>query len=332
MPSFLSAGAWADDFFHPHMQPQPVGLVSRVLQVTTAYVEQADSIGMQLTFAKDKTAALFHLPMLPPEESAQFSTGPEGPALHGTSAVTGQPFTLPVVQAYKHLGGIITGSGTPAPEIGYRSHQAWALIRPLRTRLFAAVSIPLPIRCHLLRSLAASRFVFGCAVLRLHAAVHFRAWARAYVAMWRALHKPRPGEKSPHAYLVLHTAAAPSPPLSLALARAVLLRQVVARGPATLRHLLWRHWEVEPHASWLGQVVQDVKHTAQYSDAAKVLLQSRSILRDLVEAVQERPTFLDQAVERGGPPVATRPVPMEPGPTRRQRACQDAHPCHTADG
>ena len=54
VPDTLSCGSWADDFVHMHSQPETAGLGRAIQQVTQVYVEQADSIGMELTFARDK--------------------------------------------------------------------------------------------------------------------------------------------------------------------------------------------------------------------------------------------------------------------------------------
>ena len=174
IPSNLACGAWADDFVHMHSQPEPIGLCEAVLRVVSCYVEQADYIGMTLGFARDKTAAIIPESSIRLDSDAVVHPGSEGPTLRGHSAVTGKAFALPLVQAYKHLGGITTVSGTPAPEIGYRAAQAWNVVRPFRHRLFSAVGIALSTRRHLLRSLAMTRFTFGSAVLPLHCAFHFR--------------------------------------------------------------------------------------------------------------------------------------------------------------
>ena len=276
VPENLSCGAWADDFVHMHLQPCPVGLCDAVLRIVTCYVEQADSIGMTLGFAKDKTAAIMPVSSLRDDPVAVIHTGPEGQYLIGHSVLSGGSFELPLVQAYKHLGGITTVTGTPAPEISFRAAQAWNVIRPFRQRLFSAVGIALRTRRLLLRSLAMTRFVFGSAVLPLHCALHFRTWAQHYTALWRSLLRRKPDERTPHAYTTLHAADAPSPPLALALGRASLLRQIVVQGPATLKRLLWAQWELEGDKSWLGAVLGDVRHAAQYISAAKVLLHQAS--------------------------------------------------------
>ena len=86
---------------------------------------------------------------------------------------------------------------------------------------------------------------------------------------------------------MLLTAEAPSPPLALALARSVLLRQIVTGGPSTLVRLLWVQWEQDSAGSWFGAVVNDVRHAAHYIPAAQLLLSAPCTLRALLEAVRD---------------------------------------------
>ena len=215
----------------------------------------------------------------------------EGRFLRVRSAVTGKDHRLPVVDVYKHLGGIVTASGTPVPEISYRHALAWSVVRPLRARLFSAVGIPFSTRCHLLRSLAMSKYAFGSAALSLSSGIHRRLWAKHYVALWRTLWRRRQGDHYRHSYAVLSAVGAPTPPLALALARAVLLRQISTHGPDTLLHLLQVHWCECPKRSWLGQVLADIHHVSQYVSAAGTLVETGAPLRFLLEAVQDEPRW-----------------------------------------
>ena len=248
-------------------------------------MEQADALGIELTFAVDKTASL--LSDLE-AQSPPILYDSEGRFLRVRSAVTGKDHRLPVVDVYKHLGGIATASGTPVPEISYRHALAWSVVRPLRARLFSAVGIPFSTRCHLLRSLALSKYAFGSAALSLSSGIHRRLWAKHYVALWRTLWRRRQGDPYRHSYAVLSDVGAPTPPLALALARAV---QISTHGPDTLLHLLQVHWCECPKRSWLGQVLGDIHHVAQYVRAAGTLVETGAPLRFLLEAVQDEPRW-----------------------------------------
>ena len=58
LPASVGCGSWADDFVHLHAQAAAAGLGCAVQSITAVYVAHADSIGMELTFARDKTAVL----------------------------------------------------------------------------------------------------------------------------------------------------------------------------------------------------------------------------------------------------------------------------------
>ena len=287
LPHTLGAGSWADDFVHLHAQRQPRGLGRAIQQIVSVYVTQAEAIGMELTFAADKTAA-----MVAPKDKVRDcdwagTTDEDGPFLWVRGHLSGTDYRLPVVHVYCHLGGVVTETLTPAPEVGLRYSLAANTVRSLGRKLFGSRHVPLRTRRCLLRSLVLSKFVFGSAVIRFGSAIHFRNWAKYYVALWRALHPWVATNKQPHAYQVLRTAEAPSPPLALALARSVLLRQIVAKGPSTLVRLLWVQWEHDPVGSWFGALVQDVRHAAQYVPVARLLLSTNCPLRALLEAVRD---------------------------------------------
>ena len=184
------------------------------------------------------------------------------------------------------------------PEIGYRHSLALMSVRPLRTKLFSAYGIPQRLRSHLLRSLAVSRYSFGSAALPLQAASHKRLWSKHYVALWRCLWRRGKNEPYRHSYSVLGLAGAPPPPLALALARAVLLRQLTTTGPATLLQLLSVHWRVHPKSSWLGLLRDDVAHLAQYVSAARTLQATGDPVVHLIEAVRDDPRWWVRQVKQ----------------------------------
>ena len=295
VPDTLSCGSWADDFVQLTMQACRLTLTDRVIRIVTLFVEQAESLGIQLTFAVDKTASLLACTQ---GQNPPVSRDEDGFYLPIRSSLSGSCHRLPVIDAYKHLGGIATVSGTPVPEIWYRHSLAMSMVRPLRTKLFAAVGIPFETRRHLLRSLAMSRYAFGSAALQVHAGIHRRLWYKNYVALWRSLWKRSKEEHYTHSYRVLGQTGAPSPPLALALSRAVLLKQVTKAGPSTLLHLLTVHWQECPKESWLGQVAGDVAHVAQYCQAARTLLDTGAPIRFLVDALQEDPIWWVQQVKK----------------------------------
>ncbi|CAE7453752.1 unnamed protein product [Symbiodinium sp. CCMP2592] len=285
-PPRLECGSWADDFVRMTSQLCRRTLSMRVTKVVSVFVAQAEALGIELTFAADKTAAVMSDVE---EQSPPVLSDQDGRFLVVTSSASGVEHRLPIVDAYKHLGGIATVSGTPVPEIGLRHSLALNVVRPLRARLFSEVGIPFDTRRHLLKSLAMSRYTFGSAALSLLSGIHKRLWAKHYVALWRSLWRRRKGESFRHCYAVLGPARAPPPPLALALARAVLLRQITSRGPSTLLHLLTVHWHESPRKAWLSQVHGDIVHVAQYGRAAETLLGTRVPVASLLEAIYDDP-------------------------------------------
>ena len=142
------------------------------------------------------------------------------------------------MDAYRHLGGIVTANCSSATEIAFRRSQALSVLRPLYKPLFSSSSIPLTIRIHLLRSLVLSRFVFASAITDLTSAVHRRGWCKHYVGLWRALYRRRHKDEHVHSYAVLYRAGATSPLLALATARAVFLSSSLCLGAsATAPHV-----------------------------------------------------------------------------------------------
>ena len=175
----------------------------------------------------------------------------------------------------------------------------WALFCPLSGvgspkgsghGVYQGSGFSLPLRRRLLRSLAVSRFVFGSAVLNLHAAMHRRSWCRTYVDLWRRLLRRVPpgtdGEhRQAHSYAALGHAEVCSPLLALALSRATFLQRLYVHGPPEALHLLQAHWEARASTSWLGQVEKDIALVSRYCSSAGLLRQTASTLRSLCDAL-----------------------------------------------
>ena len=244
---------------------------------------------MTLTFAVDKSAVLL---------CRACSREPDGVVVcdaegrHGVwilDSIRRQRHFLPIVDACKHLGTIAVSNATPGPEIAYRLAKAMATLVPLRRKPFSEASIPLPTRRTLLRALVVSKYVFSCCNVQLHAAVRRRSWCRGYVRLWRALCRWREVEQAPHSLAVLRTAAAPSPLLALALARAKYLVRLLRHGPPALLHLLRVHWVMSPACSWLGQFATDFAAVATFVPEA-ILLRQGGDVKALLDSLSQDPT------------------------------------------
>ena len=288
-PATITHAAWADDYAHLQQADSPADLEPLVVQAVQVHLERASSVGMALTFAPDKTAVL--LPLACSRAPMPCTAdNPKGlPGFTVTDAITGTAHFLPIVDCYRHLGGIITANCAPAVDIAYRFSMATAVLRPLRRKLFANKGIPLTVRAVLLRSLVVSRFVFACAVVDLSSAVHRRTWCRHYVELWSSLLRPGRPQDRPHSFLVLLHADVPSPLLALAQARAVFLHRLLRFGPAAVLHLLHAHWRAKPSSAWLSLLVRDLQAVGVYLTSARLLLQTQCPVTALVEAMQDDP-------------------------------------------
>ena len=295
-PDSVGCVAWADDYAHLQMHRAPGRLLDMATTAASILVTHATSVGMALTFAPDKTAILLSA-KCPRTLSSQIHHDEAGhPGLWIRDEIADSQHFLRIVDSYKHLGSITVANATAGPEIQYRFAQAQTMLRPLRSKLFSAEAIPLPLRRTLLRSLVISRFVFSSATLVLHAGQHRRRWSQLYVQLWRSLSRRPRKDKQPHSYDVLRRAAATSPLLALAHARAVMLKRILFHGPETLRTLLLAHWREAPQQSWLGQFLGDIRAVAVYVEGAQRLLHHPDPVQAVWEATEERPGWWVQQV------------------------------------
>ena len=280
--------SWADDFVSPVEAEGPRRLLEVSKQTITLVLARASAIGMKLTFAVDKTAVLLPCGW----DWCQY--GATQDAEHGLGFWVVDPLTkeehhVPIVEAYKHLGHILTSSTSPQPDIQLRRSRAQGAIKPLRTKLFGNRDIPIATRRLLLQSLAVSRFTHSSAALILPAAVHERLWDRAYLDLWRPLIPRKAADKQAHSFEVLRVAQSASPPLMMAHARANFLKQLTSHGPSVLRHVLFVHWRAHAKSSWLAQIAEDVSLVLQYLPGLSPLFPSSKRLESLLDSLLEDP-------------------------------------------
>ena len=184
-------------------------------------------------------------------------------------------------------------------EIRHRYAHAQGIARPLSYRFFSAKRFPLELRRYILRSLAVSRFLYGSVALNLRIGVCRRFWYRSYLALWRTLQRrDYETKKHVHPYRVLQEAAAPSPPLALAYARATFLQRLALAGPALPLRLLQHEWELCPREAWLQQLHGDVKLVATMVPAARQLLDSPCLIRSIFETFVEQPHWWSRCVQQ----------------------------------
>ncbi|CAE7757055.1 unnamed protein product, partial [Symbiodinium sp. CCMP2456] len=282
--------AWADDFVQPVEGPNDTTLLQRVQRAAGIVAERVTALGMHLTYARDKTAVLLPSWISPTQQPIQLNADGE-PFIRVENRLLVTHHSLPVVTAYKHLGGIVTADAKPGPDLRFRFARALAVVKPLRARLFADKGTPISIRRALLRSLAISKLSHTGAALYLKASIHQRLWAQQYISLWRNLFAKAGPTHHVHAYEVLLLAQAAPPPLALARARATFLARVVRAGPTPLGTLLYAHWQQSPSTAWLTQLEADYHTVAAFLPEVKGLISASSPVEGILEALDVDPRW-----------------------------------------
>ena len=293
----LGAPAWADDFFLPQSAPAPSELLGRLQRTAECTVRRATSLGMRLTFANTKTAVL--LPAATDwSQYPECQQNPQGDLYIPVSdTLANEQHEMPIVHSYRHLGGILTSSATPRPDLLLRQSQALGVVKPLRRKLFRNRDIPLHTRRTLLRALSVSRLVHSAASLILPAAIQQRLWDRAYVQVWRSLLPRAAADKQSHSLHVLRVSQAPSPPIALAKTRAAFLRQLTLNGPTALKQLMYQHWVCHPKSSWLNQLKADAALVQAFCPQVAPLFERRCPVTVILDSLLEDPEWWRRQVQ-----------------------------------
>ena len=288
--------AWADDFVQPVDGDSDAQLLGKVQQGVGLVSGCVSVMGMKLTFDAEKTAVL--LPARLDLQQPPIQRHGESYYIPVSDPITTELHQLPVIRAYKHLGGILTADASPVMDLHHRHARAMSVVKPLRAKLFAQCEQPLALRRTLLRSLAVSKYVHTGAAILLKAAFHQRLWAQHYIQLWKALIARKAPDQHIHAYQVLFLARAPSPTLALAKARAVLLAKLVQAGPSFLGYLLVMHWQCVPRTAWLSQLEQDYKVVVAFLPQLADLVPPSAPVTAILDSLVEEPTWWLKQVRR----------------------------------
>ena len=287
----IGAPAWADDYALPQTGDTAERLLQRVVATTEILVTHARSLGMVVKFGLEKTAVLVTSAIVRSQYPAIHSDTEFPHFLWVKDGIDGSRSKLPVVEAYKHLGGIATSNCSPLPDLYHRYARASGIAQPLRRKLFSSHSFDISVRRSLLRALTISKYIHTSAALVLNAAVHQRIWDRQLLALWRHLCRRESAEKQDHPFRVLHLAKAVSPPLAIARTRASFLSKLFRRGPQTLLRFLYAHWISHPASSWLRQFQQDIDYVRQFCPELPHFLPVGKEVECLLEAMAEDPMW-----------------------------------------
>ena len=287
----LGAPAWADDFFLPQSATTPDTLLGRIQRTAECTVSRATSLGMRLTFASTKTAVLLPAATDWNQYPECRQNGKGAYYIPVSDTLANEQHEMPIVHSYRHLGGILTSSATPRPDLLLRQSQALGVVKPLHRKLFRNRDIPLHTRRTLLRALSVSRLVHSAASLVLPATIQQRLWDRAYVQVWRSLLPRAAADKQPHSLQVLRTSQAPSPPIALAKTRAAFLRQLTLNGPIALKQLLYQQWVCHPKSSWLNQLKTDATLVQAYCPQVAPFFERRCPVTVILDSLLEDPAW-----------------------------------------
>ena len=294
----IGAPSWADDYALPQTGRDAADLLQRVVDSTRLLVTHARSLGMVIKFGNDKTAALVSSIVVRQEHPCILTNAEFPHFLLVRDDVDGAQYRLPVVEAYKHLGGIATSNCSPTPDLYHRFARANGMVKPLSRRFFGSHRFEISVRRALLRALIISKYVHTGASLVLPAAVHQRLWDRQYVSLWRHLCRRTSAETQAHPYQVLHYAKAVAPTLALAHARAAFLSKLFRKGPRVLLTLFFDHWTAHPASSWLQQLQGDVLNVVQYVPTLAHFLPAGSEVASLLDAMSDSPSWwLKQVIQ-----------------------------------
>ena len=287
--------SWADDFARPFVGSSASELIDKVRRATKCCTEKASACGIELTFGADKTAVVCD----PSAVHFLHEAGDDvlGGGIAFYDAVADKRCVLPVVHAYKHLGGIFNSSAKPDLEIFMRRAAALGPLRPVRSKLFASRAVPLATRRTLLYALGLARFVHGSGALHLNQKGHQRTWNSTYVGIWAHLVPYVQGSK-PHSLHVLSVSKAPPPHLFLALQRAAILDRLVSRQFVAITHMLQLEWEAASYNSWLAQIIGDIQTVAQWAQAAGNLEHSCWPLHELFRQCLAAPAWWPSVVRQ----------------------------------
>ena len=137
----LQCPSWADDFFFPQTGSTHQDLLDRVSRAVGVLTSRACAAGMQVKFGTDKTAALLPAGILVHSQHLLEADPDGGHTLSAPLPVDFEPARLPAVHTYRHLGGIVASDCNPTPDLHFRFSQAMGIVRPLRRKLFGALSV-----------------------------------------------------------------------------------------------------------------------------------------------------------------------------------------------
>eukprot|EP00438_Fugacium_kawagutii_P033935 Skav230284 [mRNA] locus=scaffold2091:267127:269969:- [translate_table: standard] len=251
---------WADDAAFL-VTADAASLLRKVEATLTILLDTLIEFGMRLSSGPHKTAVLLEFAGKGSTAHRRQAESTRGHVFRIFSEHQGV-ISIPMINHYRHLGGILTRGGSriqESQELRTKSAAALAKVGPLR-RVINHPQFPVAHRQLVLHSC-------GLSILTLHAGTwsgfnrgEYQHWQAAVVKLYACMHaRTADGEvqKLPIAQLA-HDAAGPLPMELLYLSRLQLLLQLLRHNDLCIRSVIFQNWQVCQEASWLAGVQHSV--------------------------------------------------------------------------
>ena len=255
----LSRVAYVDDGVIPVVGPA-CGIVERLRSAASVAQSVYETHGLALNFAAGKSEAVmaFHGPGAQIARNHVFS---DCGGFLACDRFDNSTFELRIVGRYRHLGGVITGTGDLYPEIGPKMAQVRQIARQLRRPFLRDPAIPIKKKGQVIQALVLARgmHLAGCWPLLLSREA--RLLKRALVDTCRPLLGEQPTLKRSADDDILSRLGVLLPLRLLSLMRVQTAIRVAVRAP--LQVLLLLYAARESTRSWLRALEHDLLHLSQ---------------------------------------------------------------------
>ena len=249
---------WADDSAWPLIDAQPQSLLRKASRLASLVISQCVSHGMRPNLGRNKTALLYIL--------RGKGSGRAGAEFfdHGKASLflADVGMHLPVVNQYKHLGGLLDSKSTMTAEARRRLSMATQAFDKGRQLVYLNPTIPLEVRASVLQTAVTS--TYHNLGLWLPAGKSWAMLCSGYTRLVRKLlSRVLPGDALFHLPATIAHIVTGCPPLELLARRArlsVLISMCKAGPPA-----LWAALQMEQE--WFHIVCQDLSWLASGDQA-----------------------------------------------------------------
>ena len=257
----LSRVAYVDDGVIPVVAPA-AQLPDKLSQVASVARSTYQQHGLDLNFAHGKSEAIVRL-CGPGSKKVRKRLFVDAAGLLDCLGCAGEKFQLRIVSRYRHLGGIITGSGDMSSEIGPKMATVRSTVRKLRKPFLRDPRIPLATKGQVLQSLVLARGMHlgGCWPGLLHREA--KTLNRSIIDMLRPLLGDRPVDQRMSDETIISELGVLYPIRLVSLLRVQTAIRVAERAPVQLLVLL--HASRHAERSWIRALAADLSHISRAS-------------------------------------------------------------------